>query len=225
VANTYDTIREKLQAAMHMPETRARQLLMDPKTPAPIVYVAARAFYGPGLNAYEPDTLWATLDIPELNRDKLMAAITLQVFPSFFWDLRVFGNTCLAFSGYGAPVELVPRPTAEQLVAGVCEAQMLYWIDGEHDFEFDDEVAAYVAACLANEGLTYAPPILDFAQEPLLKLLSPEGRKLAAEMKKMAGEEHPKADPESALGVQLARYEQMGAYLTACSVALVPYLR
>jgi hypothetical protein len=153
--------------------------------------------------------------MPEGNRDKLMAAMALQTYPSFYWDFRVFGHTCLAFADQAVHTELTPQPLPEHIVAGVYEAQLLFQIDTDAQPEFDDDVAAYVAACLAHEGLVYAPPLLDFAEEHLSKLISPEGRELAVEVKKMAGEEHPKADTESALGVQLARYLQLGAYLEA----------
>ncbi len=211
----YAKLREGLVRMEALPSDKARALLMDVETPAAILYPAARAFYGPMMAAYEPDTLWSTLDMPEGNRDKLMAAMALQTYPSFYWDFRVFGHTCLAFADQAVHTELTPQPLPEHIVAGVYEAQLLFQIDTDAQPEFDDDVAAYVAACLAHEGLVYAPPLLDFAEEHLSKLISPEGRELAVEVKKMAGEEHPKADMESALGVQLARYLQLGAYLEA----------
>ena len=211
----YAQLREGLIRMEALSSDRARALLMDQSVPATIVYVAARAFYGPTMAAYEPDTLWSTLDMPEGNRDKLMAAMALQTFPSFYWDLRVFGHTCMAFADQAVHTELTPQPMPEHVVAGVYEAHLLFQLDTDAEPEFDEDVAAYVAACLAHEGLTYAPPLLSFAQEHLERLLSPEGRELGVEVKRMAGEEHPKADPESALGVQLARYLQLGAYLEA----------
>lgn len=209
------TLREGLLRLEAAPLDKARTLLMDASAPAAAVYAAARAFYGPMFASYEPDTLWTTLDVPEGNRDKLMAAMALQTFPSFYWDLRVFGHTCLAFADQAVHTELTPQPMPEHVVAGVYEAQLLFQLDTDTVPEFDDDVAAYVAACLAHEGLVYAPPMLSFAAEHLERLLSPEGRELAVEVKKKASEEHTNADDSSALGVQLARYLQMGAYLEA----------
>lgn len=217
---TYDELREKLRSLETMSSEKARKVLLDPESPALLLYVAARAFYGPTVASYEPETLWSQLDVPAMNRDKLMAALTLQAFPQFYWDIRIFGHTCLAFNDQATHTELVPQPLPEHLAAAIFEAQLLFQLDTETTPEFDDEVAAYVAACLAHEGLTYAPPLLSFAEEHLERILSPEGRKLGVAMKKIAGEEHPKVDAESALGVQLARYEQMGAYAAARRVEL-----
>lgn len=212
---TFDELRDKLRALESMSTEKARKALLDPESPALLLYVAARAFYGPTVASYEPESLWTQLDVPLLNRDKLMGALTLQVFPSFYWDIRVFGHTCLAFNNQAAHTELVPKPLPEHLAAAIFEAQLLFQLDTETTPEFDDEVAAYVAACLAHEGLTYTPPLMSFAEEHLERILSPEGQKLGAAMKKIAAEEHPKVDSESALGVQLARYEQIGAYVAA----------
>lgn len=209
----YKVLRERLVKLEGLAPDKAKALLMDPNTPAAQLYPAARAFYGIGVTVYEPDTLWSTLDMPEGNRDKLMAAIALQVYPSFYWDLRVFGHTCLAFADQAGHTELTPKPLPEHVVAGVYEAQILFQIDTDETPEFDDDVAAFVAACLLHEGLVYAPPVVHFAEEHLDRLLTAEGKELAEQVKKMAHEEHPKADPESALGVQLARYQQIAAYL------------
>ena len=212
---TFDELREKLRSLETMSTEKARKVLLDPGSPALLLYVAARAFYGPTVATYEPETLWAQLDVPPMNRDKLMAALTLQAFPQFYWDIRIFGHTCLAFNDQATLTERVPQPLPEHLAAAIFEAQLLFQLDTETTPEFDDEVAAYVAACLAHEGLTYAPPLMAFAEEHLERILSPEGRKLSAAMKKIAGEEHPKVDAGSALEVQLARYEQIGAYVAA----------
>jgi len=210
-----DKLREHLRALEKMPSDKARQVLLDPDAPALLLYVAAQSFYGPTMLAYEPDTLWSMLDVPLSNRGKLMAAITLQVFPQFYWDIRIFGQTCLAFTDQAVYTELVPQPSPEQLAAAVFEAQLLFQLDTDTVPEFDDEVAAYVAACLAHEGLTFTPPLLRFAEEHLERILSPEGRKLGLAVKKTASEVHPEADKTSALGVQLARQRQIDSYVSA----------
>lgn len=186
---------------------------MDVTTPAVVVYTAARAFYGPMVAAYEPDSLWMSLDMPELNRDKLMASLTLQTYPSFYWDFRVFGHTCLAFADQAVHTERTPQPLPEHIAAGVNEAHILFQLDTDTAPEFDDEVAAFVAASFAHEGLVVVPPLLEFAEEHLERILPPEGLDLARKVKKTMGEEHPEADPESALGVQIARYLQMSEYV------------
>lgn len=210
-----DTVREVFRELETMSSARARRILLDDTSPALLLYAAARVFYGPTVASYEPESLWALLDVPEHNRDKLMAALTLQVNPQFYWDIRVFGHTCLAFNGHVAHTELTPKPTPEQVATAIFEAQLLFQLDTETVPEFDDEVSAFVAACLAHEGLAYAPPILSFAEEHLERLLSPEGLKLNAAMKKIASEEHPTVDMTSALGVQFARYQHIAAYLSA----------
>ncbi len=165
------------------------------------------------------------LDMPQVNRDKLLAAITLQTFPAFYWDIRVFAQTCLAFNDQFTQIELTPELLPEHIAWALLETQILFQLDTDMEPEFDDEAAAFVAACLAHAGLTYTPPLLRFAEEPLAKLLSPEGRALGIEMKKIAAEEHPKVDKESALGVQLARYEQIIDYIATRRRALAEVVR
>jgi hypothetical protein len=221
----YAALREKLIALSAMPAEKARALLLDTTTPALVLHQAALAFYGPTVASYEPDTLWTMLDVPEINRDKLQAALTLQVSPSFYWDIRVFGATCCAFNDQPVHTELTAELMPEHLAYGIIEAQLLFQLDTDTEPEFDDEVAAYVAACLAHAGLVYTPPLFRFAKEHLERLLSPDGRKLGVEMKKIAGEEHPEVDKGSALGVQLARYEQIIAYIDTRRRAMAEVVR
>lgn len=208
-----ETLRAKLKPLESMSADRARSLLLDETTPALLLYVAALAFYGSTVATYEPETLWSQLDVPLINRDKLLAAMNLQVFPSFYWDIRVFGHTCLAFCDQPAFTELTPKPIPEHVAWGVLEAQLIFQIDTDAEPVFDEEVAAYVAATLAHDGITHVPSVLDFAEEHLTRILSPAGRKISADMKLLVDEPHPKTEPDSVLGVQLARYEQLNAYV------------
>jgi hypothetical protein len=159
--------------------------LFEEDTSATVLMCAAKRRLGPEFLAYEPETLWLELDPTPLNRDKLMAGIALATYPSFYWDYSVFGHTVLALNDEAVFPESLPKPTLEQLVWGVFEAELILALteDGPITPEFGDDIAAYVAACLHAQGVIYTPENLRFAQPYLDKLISKEAKELQAKVK------------------------------------------
>lgn len=165
-------------AAKKTKAAAAHKALENSATPATTVLIAAIHLLGPieEFKTWEPETLWLTLgDVAIINRDKLLAAIALDVTPSFYWDYRVMGNTVLAFNNIAVGVRNIPAPTPEQLAWGVWEAELIYALTETGDVEapeLDDEPAAYTAALLHDAGFAKAPEFLFFAEEKLKELIN-----------------------------------------------------
>ena len=200
-----------------------KKAIADPATPALALMVAARKLLGPGWLAWEPETLWLELDLLEMNRDKLGAAIALATLPSFWWDWRVFGQTCLALNDMAVFPEQLPKPSLEQMSWGVFEAELILALseDGPIKPVFDDGVLAYIAVCAHDQGVVRLCENLQDAQPHLDKLLSPAGKELASQVKKLW---QPHADVEdNAVGVQLAHLSRAQLYQVKRAETLATY--
>lgn len=170
----------------------ARELMKDSLSPATALFVAAHHLLGPGFTAWEPESLWAQLDIADHNRDKLLSAVTMAVNPAFYWDVRVFGNVSEVFSDGVTNIDTVPCPDVDEMSWAVFEAELLMALPGTDvvNVEFDDPVEAYVAACAHEQGCVLLPENLKFAEPHLTKLLNSDARALSARAKELAAK-HP----------------------------------
>jgi hypothetical protein len=199
----------------------ARGVLRDSKASAVALLLAAKTVLPHDFLTWEPETVWAELDVPVENRDKLMAAMALVKNPSFFWDARVYGCTALAFNNETVFGENMPHTTPEQLAWATLEAEILFAITEEGDFEphYSDDVAAYTAAMLYDVGWVACPPQLAFASEHLKRMYPAEVRELEAKIED-AQQAHPKGVSDNvedgALGVQLAHQATCSAYVEHC---------
>lgn len=170
--------------------------------------------------AWEPESIWLSMermgiDVPVINRIKLMAGVTLVVMPSFYWDGVVFENTALAFDHLIPTPDALDEATAAQCAWAVREATWILSQHGDPSRDFFHEPAAYVAVVLHREGFVLAPSQLAFAQDQL-DLLNPtcksdknchklrdETKTAWAALDKKNLEHHPFS--ESPVDVQLAR--------------------
>jgi hypothetical protein len=156
-------------------DASARSLLLDPdNNTAAGLYLAARTLYGIELLSWEPETIWLTMkkddiDLPEGERNKLQAAITLQVNPSFYWDNIVFQQTVQALSDEPFDPEALQETHPAHMDWAVYEAGVIRGLDPDSQEipDFDDDVQMYVAVCLKRAGYVVTPKSLKFAQAPL----------------------------------------------------------
>lgn len=119
--------------------------------------------------AWEPESIWLTLtrqgvEVPDVNRAKLLAALTLYTVPSFYWDGIVFEKTALAFDGVIPNPEVLEEATSAQLAWAVKEAAWVKAYFNDPAVEFQHEPKAYAAVVMHREGLVLAPAALEFAQ-------------------------------------------------------------
>lgn len=155
----------------------ARQLLQDVHTTATGCFKAAELLCDSTFRTWEPESIWLTLeragvDIPVLNRDKLLAAITLTVIPAFWFEINAFENTVMAFNDIVSDYEILQEATPGQISWAVLEAELLYsqMSDIEETTEFDYEPINYTAIVLNRAGFILAPELLHFSQSALDKL-------------------------------------------------------
>lgn len=206
-------------AASRREKLPPKDIFADPAAGATELFLVAHKHLGPEFVHFEPETLWTSFDVETVNRDQLLAAMGLATHPSFFWDFRTFGNTALAFGDHAVVHDAVPRPEARDMAWALFEAELLNALsDDPAEPELDEEVLAYIATVLHEEGFVLAPDLLEGAQEALDRMTSPEGRALKDEVRRQWEtlknhnlERLP--TPTSALDVQLTRLAEVRLYL------------
>ena len=200
-----------------------KDLLLDETTCASVLMEATRRVVGNYL-AWEPESIWEDLfrrgiDLPVANRDKLMAAITLRLVPSFYWDAVVFEKTALALDDRPINPGALEEATPAQLAWAVVEADVIRKLGQASAHEFQHEPRAYAGVVLQRAGFVLAPAELDFAQPalnrerncvecPLLTDVRTRWRGAAHENLAVA------AYPETPVGVQLARLASVALHVT-----------
>ena len=197
-------------------------ILHDDHASASGCFQAVLCLCGDQARAWEPESIWLTLDrrhidIPVVNRDKVMAALTLTMVPAFWWDVHAFENTVLAFNHVVSNPAVVQEATPGQMAWGVYEAELIFAISTAEDElnqqqpEFDREPVCYTAAVLHRAGYVRAPDLLNYAQRELTRL-NKSGTDVNKADLDTAWTEFKKRKPlplnsldDTALDVQLAR--------------------
>jgi hypothetical protein len=149
----------------------SKDLLQNPDTAAVVLMQAAHVQLGDFL-AWEPESIWLELqhrgiDLPEGNRAKLMAALTLRLIPSFYWDAITFEKTAVAFDGAVPNPDTLEEASPGRLAWAVVEAAWILRLAKDATWEFNSEPRAYAGVILARAGFVLAPEQLSFAQPAL----------------------------------------------------------
>ena len=213
-------LQEKLTKTASAGAVSKEFLLQAVQSTAVGLFTAAKRIYGSELLEWEPETLWMTMskdgiDLPESERNKLQAAIALELNPAFYWDNLAFQRTVHALNGELFDPDSLLECHPAHMCWAVYEAGVLRGLDttGAQIPDFDGDVQQYAAVCLFRSGMVTAPePLSDFCEENLENLF-PVGSS-APELKKEVKVAWAKLDKdalantefdESALGVQLAK--------------------
>jgi hypothetical protein len=113
---------------------------------------------------WESETLFKEIElvfstsIADINKVKILAAMTLHV-TDVFWDKwEIFEKVIAAFNGIIPRPNYMQPPDISSLMAGIDIANSI------RNEEFDEEIGRYVAACFLFDEVSYAPPPLDFCQ-------------------------------------------------------------
>ena len=152
----------------------AARILQDEEATATGVARSAELLLGHQIRNWEPESIWLELDdkgidVPEINRTKLLAVNSLILEPAFYWDANIFENTTLAFNNEPVLPEILQEASPGELSWAVYEAELLMYREGL-DPMFDYEPAKYAAVVLHRDGFLLAPELLVFCQEELDKL-------------------------------------------------------
>lgn len=117
---------------------------------------------------WEPETLkqeilttFRATSVSEHNWQKIQAVRTLTQTVGFWSEWHIFEKIIQALNNNVPRFDITQRCTMAQLMAGVDIAKQI------RQEEYDEEIHRYVAACALEEGVTYLPPPLDFAQRVL----------------------------------------------------------
>lgn len=148
-----------------------KDLLRNPDTAAVVLVQAAHVLLGDYL-AWEPESIWLELEhqgvvVPVENRAKLMAALTLRLIPSFYWDAIAFEKTAIAFDGVMPNADVLEEASPGRLAWAVVEAEWILQRAKDASWEFSSEPRAYAGVILHRAGFVLAPEQLAFAQPAL----------------------------------------------------------
>jgi hypothetical protein len=221
---------EALPENLQPGKVEARALLKEATTAtATGLLIAIRALHGDDVLTWEPETLWLTLErdgIPTDNveRDKIQAARSLVVRPSFYWDNLVFQRTVQALNGQPFSAESIQEANTAHMCWAVYEASVLRNLDPDEKKipEFDEDVQQYVAVCLRREGFVLPPDVLSFAEDNLEKMLPKDAADLKKEVKQAWGHLNKSKlahteFAENEHGVQLARLAACYLFQQECA--------
>ena len=194
---------------------------------ATVLLMALRTLCGPGVLAWEPESIWLTLerdhgiDLPEVARDKVQAAITLIINPSFFWDNLVFQRTTKALNGEIYDPSALQECHPAHMNWAVYEARIIRGHDPDTDdaeayIELDEDVQQYVAVCLHRAGYSCPPHYLHQVADNLQAMIPAENHLEIGAVKKRwqhldKGGLPDRVFQETPLGIQLS-------HLAACYV-------
>jgi len=207
-------------------------LLTNDKASATAIFTAVSKMLGSQFINWEPETIWLDLqqkfsvDLSNINRDKLMACITVLTTDYFYVDAAVFENVCMAFCHKWSSPEILQEATPAQMSWGVIEAEFLRKLYDQVPQEFDYEPRGYVATILAREGFVVAPDYLRFAQPELDKQISNKEiqREVLSRWEGLNRNRTPldqQIFPETPVGVQLARLAAVKLYVNERTQQLI----
>jgi len=209
-----------------MTTSAAKKALRDEKTCASACMCAMDELLGSSWMAWEPETLWLTLDrmrvsVPVANREQVMAARNLITTGRFYYDMQAFEKTCMSFNNEEGNYEALDDAPIAYICWTLTEADMVHrkYEDGE-TLLLDREPAEYTAIQLFREGFVIPPSNFTWLQDRLDQYLSGDAtcKKLQADVRE-AWAAAPRgkdlldaAFPETPSGVQLARLAAVHVY-------------
>lgn len=135
--------------------------------PVAITFVLMEKF-GVDWFEWEPETLrgeilvtFKATSISEHNWQKIQAVRTLTNTVGFWKEWHIFEKIIQALNNNIPRFDISQRGTMSQLMAGVDIANQI------RNEEYGDEIHRYIAACALDDGITYLPAPLEFAQRVL----------------------------------------------------------
>jgi len=144
----------------------------------PVVYdVALLQEYGTDWFIWEAETLWKEVmgdfKVPSISdhaKAKIQAVKTLHISEAYWTDWEPFSWITQALNNNIPDWLTMQKPSASQLFNSVDVATMV-----RSNESFTPEVKDFVAACMLEEGLLYAPENLGFCQEAIDRYANERG--------------------------------------------------
>jgi len=152
------------QGARPVPFT-AKNIFGHPDTHPLLLDIVLLNKYGAAWLGWEPETVWAEIEddfkqsISVHARNKIQALRTCHAVTTPWEAWGVFNVVCQAFNNNVPNFRILQKPSIAQLVVAVDIMKRI------RDAVFSDEVEIFIATCFLDEGVSYLPPPVDFAQE------------------------------------------------------------
>lgn len=167
---------DKAFKATSLNKEEAKKIVVDEDADALCVYLSVRELLGEECLAWEPESVWITLDrqgldIPTVNRDKFNSLSTLQLTPAFYWDADVFSSTVAPLNDHPPVTDNIEEYAPEQIAWAVLAAELFYRALGREVLDLDREPQVYTAVVLYENGYDKPPVGLSFAEEALTAML------------------------------------------------------
>lgn len=159
--------RQEELSSVPKPSPVVRKTLFVHHDTHPVVYdVALLKEYGVDWFEWEAATLWCEIlrdfkvpSVSDAAKTKIQAVKTLHISESYWTEWEVFGWISQALNNNIPDWHTIQKPSIGQLMNSIDIATTVR--AGE---EFSPEVAGFVAGCLLEEGVLYAPEELKFCQ-------------------------------------------------------------
>lgn len=103
------------------------------------------------------------VDLPTVNLDRLLTAISLHTTNTFFTSVPDFLRTCVVLSGHEVIPSQMILPDAVDLAWGITEALFVSPPEDHEQDPFVPEITAYIGHILDSEGIINPPDVLRIA--------------------------------------------------------------
>ncbi len=152
-----------------MSSDQVKKVLTDEDTFGTTMLVLAAELLPGDFLQWHPQTILAELeriggvDIPQINFDRLMAAITIVTTDLFWRDEDKFVKLCNVLSGTPLDPDVFDPADSIECAWGINEALLLDPPDDSDPEPFSDEIRHYVGHVLKEEGYVSPPDVLKIA--------------------------------------------------------------
>lgn len=153
-----------------------RDVYKDEKAPAFVLLGITLKKYGLDSLEFEPELLRDqierdySIDLPDLNMDKLQSAMIVMSTDHFYDDWRVFETCCHLFNNELVEADVVNPLDAEDIAVGLAEATLIKasTLTDISELTFHDEIRAYAGRVFYDYGFATPPTIFNDALMPVV---------------------------------------------------------
>jgi hypothetical protein len=107
-----------------------------------------------------------SVEISDLQSDKLQAALEVLTSTSFEEHWMVFNHICHLFNSRSVDFETYQHLDPEQIAVALAVVRLIRGLESEAPIDFSDEVRAFAGQVFADYGLTRPPAIFPSALLP-----------------------------------------------------------
>jgi hypothetical protein len=144
-----------------------KKVLSDEESYATTLLIALLDKYGTGLFDWEPATLdleaehvLAMKEIPQENKDKIWALITVLTTNTFYTVADAFTHVCNALSGSGADFQNWDILTPDEVLWGMTEVALIDPPSEEEPHDWSEEVRYYIGNIFDMHGFSRLPKLV-----------------------------------------------------------------